>query len=186
MDASHHEIRGGGQLAHLSLLHLAVHLVEPGTERLVLAGAFDVLGHADGFERPGGVVEDLGTSREDRPLRGPGLLPESARRLVIPLRSSAAAAATSRASEASWANSAMASAVGPLGTPPAQGALTSLATDFGEGSMAVAAEQRLIDPLRTSPAANNPGWLVSRGKGERDKGHRSEPGSARTSAPVRR
>jgi hypothetical protein len=33
-----------------------------------------------------------------------------------------------------------------------------------------AAATRLIEPARTSPAANNPGWLVSKGSGKRPSG----------------
>jgi hypothetical protein len=51
---------------------------------------------------------------------------------------------------------------------------------------ATAAETRLVARWRTSPAANTPGKLVSRGKGARDSGH---DGSARASritfGPVR-
>src|SRR6478735_1243651 len=66
--------------------------------------------------------------------------PEAASRHVMPLRSRARAVAWMRLSEASWANSAMASGVGPtlsrsLGTLLAEGALMSVATDFGESLM---------------------------------------------------
>ena len=55
------------------LLHLPVHAPQPGPERLVAAGLFDVLGDPDGFQRPGGVIEDLGSVRQEAADQLPGL-----------------------------------------------------------------------------------------------------------------
>src|SRR5438477_11208331 len=89
--------------------------------------------------------------------------PESTRRHVIPLPSSAAAAARSWASVARCANSATASALGPLlrrsfGAAMGDGALMSFATDLGETPVDQRDGHRsLADRRRTTfdrPAAN--------------------------------
>ena len=65
MDAPDDPIGRSGQLAHLTALHFAIHLVETGAKRLIPSGSLDVFGDADDFERAGGVVVDLGSHRED-------------------------------------------------------------------------------------------------------------------------
>ena len=60
MDTPDDPIGRSGELAHLTTLHFAIHLIETGAKRLILPRSFDVLGDADDFKRAGGVVVDLG------------------------------------------------------------------------------------------------------------------------------
>src|SRR5437870_9797850 len=106
--------------------------------------------------------------------------PDSTTRLVIPLRSSAPAAAWIRGSEASWANSATAAALGPRGAPVAAGTLTSVATDFGETPMDQRDRHRSL-PDRGRTAFDRPAPHVPRGEQpgpvglERQRGTRQRP-----------
>jgi hypothetical protein len=56
-----------GELTHFAPLHFAIHPVETWAKGLVPAGALDVLGHSDDFERTRSVVVHLGSKRKDGP-----------------------------------------------------------------------------------------------------------------------
>src|SRR2546423_9014356 len=73
MHAADHILGGRGEHTHLVLLHLPIHLVQTQTKRLVASRALDVLGDADGLERPRRVVEDLSPFHEQGPKQAPGL-----------------------------------------------------------------------------------------------------------------
>jgi hypothetical protein len=65
VDTAHDSIGCRGELTHLTALHLAIHLRETRTKRLIQPGPLDVFGDANDLERSGGGVVNLGSHREE-------------------------------------------------------------------------------------------------------------------------
>ena len=122
-----------GQLTHLTPLHLAIHLVEAGPERLVLSRSLDIFGDPDHFERAGGVVVDLGSYGQDGLHSVSRLFAGVGDNAGDPVALKGAGHSEDLSLGATTENSASASSLGLAADRPVEGEVsTSLTADFGE------------------------------------------------------